>query len=297
MKIIRAGHMGMCFGVRDAIALAEETAKSKTITILGQLVHNEAVLERLRLQGIRFAESFSDVETADAMITAHGASDKVRANASVAGLNLVDTTCPLVNVAHRAVRMLIAEGYHPVIIGKRGHVEVRGLTEDLAECDIVLTEEEIERIAPRPKFGVCAQTTQPIARVQKLTEALRNRFPESTVRLVDTVCQPTKQRQSAAVELAKQCDVVVVVGGANSNNTRELVETCRVHCPRVHYVQDDSGLREEWFRGTDIVGLTAGTSTPDSVIQRVELALKRTSQNSFVSRRDGVELGTAEVLR
>ncbi|MGB0579600.1 MAG: 4-hydroxy-3-methylbut-2-enyl diphosphate reductase [Limisphaerales bacterium] len=275
MKIIRAEHLGMCFGVRDAIALAQEAAAHEPVTVLGQLVHNRTVLDRMRQTGVEFAERPSEVRTRKAVISAHGASDRAIGRAEAAGLQLVDTTCPLVGFAHRAVRMLVGEGFHPVVIGKRDHVEVRGLTEDLPEVDILLTEEEVERLVERSRFGVCAQTTQPINRVRGLVTAIQRRFPRSEVRFVDTVCQPTKQRQQSAVDLAAQCDVVVVVGGANSNNTRELVETCRTKCQRVHHVQLPSDLHANWFREDDVVGLTAGTSTPDDVIQAVEMAMSR----------------------
>jgi 4-hydroxy-3-methylbut-2-enyl diphosphate reductase len=253
MKILRATHLGMCFGVRDAIALAVTEAQRQPLTILGELVHNETVLASLRARGIRFASQPATAET-----------DTV-----------LEATCPLVHVAHRAVQALVSDGFHPVIIGQRDHVEVRGLTEDLAECDIVLTEADVAALRERPRFGVAAQTTQPIARVRLLVDLLRARFPRSEVRFVDTVCQPTKQRQSAAEELARQCDVVVVIGGAHSNNTRELVATCARFCPRVHHVQGPDDLRAEWFAGAGTAGLTAGTSTPDVTINAVEQALWR----------------------
>jgi 4-hydroxy-3-methylbut-2-enyl diphosphate reductase len=117
---------------------------------------------------------------------------------------------------------------------------------------------------------VAAQTTQPVDKVRGLVESIRRRFPHSEVRFIDTVCQPTKQRQAAALDLAKQSDVVVVVGGAHSNNTRELAVTCRRYCARVHHVQSAGDLRAEWFSGASTVGLTAGTSTPDDIIDSVE---------------------------
>ena len=146
------------------------------------------------------------------------------------------------HVAHRAVQQLRREGYHPVIIGQRGHVEVQGLTGDLDEFDVVLNEEDVQALGPRPRLGIAAQTTQPLAKVHHLVGLMRKRFPQSEVRFIDTVCQPTKLRQKAAVDLARQSDVVIVVGGADSNNTRELVVTCRRHCPRVHQVQAASDL-------------------------------------------------------
>ncbi len=270
IRIVRADHLGMCFGVRDAIALALEESRRRPLTILGELVHNESVLNDLRARGIRIEEQASAVRTSSVMITAHGASEKALERARSRGLQVLQATCPLVHFAHRAVQQLVRDGFHPVIVGQRGHIEVRGLTEDLAEFDVVLTEEDVGQMAERPRFGVAAQTTQPVDKVRRMVESIRRRFARSEVRYVDTVCQPTKQRQTAAVELAIQSDVVVVVGGAHSNNTRELAATCRRHCPRVHHVQSAGDLRTEWFIGAATVGLTAGTSTPDDIIDAVE---------------------------
>ena len=270
MKIIRAEHLGMCFGVRDAIGLALEQSAFEPLTVLGDLVHNETVLEELRKRGIRIAQLAEAVGTQNVMITAHGASEKAKDRARTRGLNVLEATCPLVQVAHRAVVRLVTEGYHPIIIGKRGHVEVRGLTEDLAQFDIVLTEADVFELTDRPRFGVAAQTTQPIDRVRHLLGLLRWRFPQSEIKFIDTVCQPTKQRQTAAIELAQQSDVVVVIGGTHSNNTHELVRTCNRYCARVYHVQTAAELRPEWFAGAGTVGITAGTSTPDSSIAAVE---------------------------
>lgn len=270
VRILRASHLGMCFGVRDAITLALEESTRQPLTILGELVHNESVVGDLRARGIAIEAQAAAVRTPAVMITAHGASDKTLAQARLHGLQVLQATCPLVHYAHRAVQQLVREGWHPVIIGQRGHVEVRGLTEDLAEFDVVLTEEDVRQLAERPRFGVAAQTTQPVEKVGRLVDSLRRQFPDSQVRYVDTVCQPTKQRQTSAVDLARQSDVVVVVGGTNSNNTRELAATCRRHCGRVHHVQSADDLQTEWFTGAATVGITAGTSTPDDIIDEVE---------------------------
>jgi len=275
MNILRATHLGMCFGVRDAIALAVEHADTAPLTVLGDLVHNETVLADLRARGIAVATDPADVETRTVMVTAHGASERRLALTRARGLAVVEATCPLVDVAHRAVAALRRDGYHPVIIGQRAHVEVRGLTEDLDAFDVVLDEADVEALAYHPRIGVAAQTTQPVERVRRLVALIRRRFPQADVRFMDTVCLPTKQRQQAAIDLASRSDVVVVIGGANSNNTRELVETCRRHCSRVHHVQTESDLCPAWFAGAGTVGLTAGTSTPDAIIDRVERRIRR----------------------
>jgi len=275
MKTLRAEHLGMCFGVRDAIELALEVAARQPLTILGELVHNETVLSQLRASDIRLRSEPGEVGTQTVMITAHGASEKRVSAVRGRGLSVLEATCPLVHAAHRAVVKLAREGFHPVIIGKRDHVEMRGLTEDLAEFDVVLTEDDVLQLQERQRFGVAAQTTQRIEHVRHLVSLIRKRFPASEVRFVDTVCQPTKLRQHAAVDLAARCDVVVVIGGAHSNNTRELVASCGRHCARVHHVQKAKELRPEWFSASDVVGITAGTSTPDSLIAEVETWLQR----------------------
>jgi len=275
MEIIRASHLGMCFGVRDAIALALEQSEARPLTILGDLVHNPGVVADLRAKGIATAAAVAQVTTPTVMVTAHGASDRTLSSARARGLEVVEATCPLVRVAHRAIKALVRDGYHPVIIGQRGHVEVKGLTEDLEEFQVVLDDEDVERLVGHPRLGIAAQTTQPIERVRHLVARIEQRFPQSTVRFIDTVCEPTKQRQSAAVALACRSDVVVVIGGAASNNTRELVNTCRRYCARVYHVQTESDLRGEWFIAGATVGITAGTSTPDPVIDRIELRIRR----------------------
>jgi 4-hydroxy-3-methylbut-2-enyl diphosphate reductase len=290
MKIIRAEHLGMCFGVRDAIALALEQSQSEPLTILGDLVHNETVLADLRARGIKFTDEPGAVGTETVMITAHGVSWKRMRSVRDSGLKVVEATCPLVHVAHRAVANLVDEGFHPVIIGKRGHVEVRGLTEDLSEFDVVLSEAEVFELKERARFGVAAQTTQPIEKVRGLVDCLRKRFPNAEVRFIDTVCQPTKQRQNAAVELAQQSDVVVVIGGAHSNNTHELVKTCSRYCTRVHHVQTADDLREEWLEGAEIVGVTAGTSTPEKLISEVEVWLQRKADGRSAIKREPTQL-------
>lgn len=264
----------MCFGVRDAIALALEHANAGPLTILGDLVHNPAVLGALEATGIAVAQDVADVQTPTVMVTAHGASERTLARTRALGLTVVEATCPLVHVAHRAVAALAREGYHVVIVGQRDHVEVRGLTGDLDRFDVVLDAEGVFALEAHPRIGVAAQTTQPVEKVRHIVGLIRRRLPQSEVRYFDTVCKPTKERQSAAVEMARQADVVIVVGGRSSNNTRELVETCARVCARVHHVQTEADVRPGWFAGEEVVGLTAGTSTPDDVIDRVEARIR-----------------------
>jgi 4-hydroxy-3-methylbut-2-en-1-yl diphosphate reductase len=273
MKIIRAAHLGMCFGVRDAIDLALSQDAPERVTILGDLVHNETVLADLRQRGIQFEQDLSRVATSTVMITAHGTSQRNLEDLRARGLNVLEATCPLVHSAHRAVARMVSDGFHPVIIGRRDHVEVRGLIGDLKDFDVVLDEDDVAALGERPRFGIAAQTTQPIDRVRRLVKLISEQFPRSQVRFVDTVCRPTKERQTSAIAMARVSDVVIVIGGAHSNNTQELVRTCSRFCARVYHVQTPVDLLHEWFEGARTVGLTAGTSTPDAIIDAVERRL------------------------
>jgi len=277
----------MCFGVRDAIALALEHAGAGPLTILGDLVHNPTVLNALEAKSVAVAQDVAQVHTPTLMVTAHGTSERTLARTRALGLTVVEATCPLVRVAHRAAARLALDGYHVVIVGQRDHVEVRGLTGDLDPngFTVILDDDDVLALRDHPRIGVAAQTTQPIDKVRRIVALIRRRFPQSDVRFLDTVCKPTKDRQSAAVDIARQSDVVIVVGGRSSNNTRELVRTCARDCDRVHHVETDTDVRAEWFEGAAVVGLTAGTSTPDEVIDRVESRIRE------------VTAGVAEAVR
>lgn len=277
MKVLRAPYLGMCSGVRNAVNLALELGASRQLTVLGDLVHNPDVIATLRARGIHSVQEVSEIRTRDVLITAHGLSSFRRHTLMARGYRVWDATCPLVQAAKEAAMEMERSGWHPLVIGSRDHVEVRGITEDLRDFHVVLTERDIEQLPPRPRWGVIAQTTQPIERVQQLLTALHNRFPYSEVQFKDTVCPATKFRRTGAIELARTCDAMVVVGGRTSNNTRELAEACRTVCNRVYHVERAMEIRDEWFHACESVGITAGTSTPEWVITEVEQRLRSVS--------------------
>ena len=259
----------MCFGVRDAIAAAEEAAADAPITVLGELVHNPIVRERLATRGVMEAPKPNSLRNARAMITAHGVSDAQRGRWRAAGLQLLDGTCPLVRHAHRQLRALVDAGYFPVLIGKRSHVAVLGLTGDFPHAVVIETEDQISSLPDRLRFGVISQTTQPLDRVQRLVAAIRSARSNAEVRFVDTVCKPTKDRQLALRKLIARTDAVVVVGGRTSNNTRELVESVRAAGKRVIHVERAEELVRCDFVGSASVGVTAGTSTLRETVAQV----------------------------
>src|SRR6476620_3544363 len=275
MKIVLAEHFGMCFGVRDAIAQAVDLAEQGPLTILGELVHNPIVRERFRAQGVAEGSlDQSEATSGQVMITAHGTSDAKRAAWREHGFHVVDGTCPLVRHAHDQLKRLVAAGYFPVVIGKVGHVEVRGLTEDFPEARVVDLPSDILKFPRRDRYGVISQTTQPIDRVRDLVAEIERLHPASEVRFMDTVCKPTKDRQLALRTLVDVAQVIVIVGGRESNNTRQLVETCRAAGRRAFHIERPDELRSEWFDNISVAGLTAGTSTlretVDAVFRRME---------------------------
>jgi 4-hydroxy-3-methylbut-2-en-1-yl diphosphate reductase len=276
MKIQIAEHYGLCFGVRDAIARAEELAARGPLTILGELVHNPIVREGLARRGVRegaLADPAS-AQTPQVMITAHGASDKARAEWRGAGFGVADGTCPLVRQAHEKLRDLVRLGYAPVVIGKRGHVEVEGLTADFPEAYVLENAAEIGNLPHAERLGIISQTTQPLDKVLALVGAIREARPASEVRFCDTVCQPTKNRQTALRKLIAECDTLVVVGGRNSNNTLQLVAAATVAGRAVYHVERAEELRAEWFRDAQAVGITAGTSTLKETVAAVQARLE-----------------------
>jgi 4-hydroxy-3-methylbut-2-enyl diphosphate reductase len=274
MEVRMAEHLGMCFGVRDAIDMARELAAKGPVTILGDLVHNPDVVAEMDAAGAVRARDREEVRTKTVLLTAHGTAHRVKLQLEEAGYQVHDAACPLVTRVHLALAKLLAEGRHPVLIGQAGHVEVRGLVGDLDDYTIVLSEQDLEQLQGRTRLGVVAQTTQPIEKVRGLVAALRRRFPEADVRFIDTVCQPTKDRQEAMHRLANESDAVVVVGGPDSNNSHKLTELARRLGRPAYQVANADELRPEWFAGVRVVGLTAGTSTPDRVIQEVRARLE-----------------------
>ncbi len=271
MKIQLAEHYGLCFGVRDAIAQAEQLAREGPVTILGELVHNPVVRERLAALGVSegsLAETAS-APTPQVMITAHGASDRKRREWRSAGFGVADGTCPLVRHAHDQLRMLVSLGYFPVVIGKPGHVEVEGLIGDFPGAFVFESPDALRQLPPAERYGVISQTTQPIDKVHGLVEAIRQARPAAEIRFCDTVCQPTKNRQNALRKLIAECDTLVVVGGRNSNNTLQLVAAALAAGRAAFHIERPEELDGSWFRDAEVVGLTAGTSTLKETVAAV----------------------------
>ena len=283
--IIEAAHMGMCFGVKAAIKNTHQLATAHDVTVLGELAHNTHVKKQLELNGVRHG-SLTDPKapTKDVIITAHGTSDTMRNKWKHLGHRVTDTTCPLVHKTHAAMKQLVASGYTPLVIGKSSHVEVRGLMGDFPTARAILNLEDLENLdiptcPSKIKLGVVSQTTQQISHCEKIITAMRKKYPHTEIRFIDTVCKPTKERQSALIELCSKVKLIIVVVGKNSNNTAQLANKCKQLGCTSYHIQSPRDIRPEWFSGLDRIGLTAGTSTPDAQIESVKQKLLELSKS------------------
>ncbi len=275
MKVIRASALGMCFGVRDALNVTKEIPHPSSVTIYGELVHNEEVVSHLSDRGFQSmpeAHRHQIPQSPHVLITAHGVSEKERYKLLEAGKQLIDTTCPLVRYVHESAIRLQKEGYFIILLGKPNHVEVVGITGDLHQYTIVQSVADVQ-CYPFERLGIVCQSTTPPAEAQFLRKEIERKNPGKEIRYVDTICQPTRERQKAVLELIEQVDCLVVVGGKHSNNTRQLVRLAESYNVPVCHVQTADDLIPAWFESFHVAGLTAGTSTLEKTIDQVHQSL------------------------
>ncbi len=280
MEVIKASAWGMCEGVRRAMEMVKEVKAPREVTIYGELVHNPEIIRELEVKGFHSLPEENrekKIKTPYVLITAHGLSQMGKAKLKGQGKDLIDTTCPLVSRIHREAQKLQNAGYFVVILGKPGHVEVRGITEDLSRYAVV-DKVEAARTWITEKIGVISQSTLPPSRVPELLEAIWKLNPGKEIRWVNTICRPTRDRQHAIHQLAGQVDMLVVVGGLHSNNTLQLAALGRQLGMRVLQIQSARELVPHQFEGIQRVGLTAGTSTPDWVVEEIYQSLTLMNQ-------------------
>jgi 4-hydroxy-3-methylbut-2-enyl diphosphate reductase len=278
MRITLAQAMGTCFGVQDAIDLALKPEFKGRLTVVGQLVHNPQVTARLQANGVRIVErdQIDSIDTEAVMITAHGASETDKQRLRDRGLIVHDATCPLVIRLHKLARFLERQGYFVVVVGEASHVEVRGVIGNLTRAAVVASGDDLHLLEGQARIGVVSQTTNRLEKVQKLVAAIRALPWVTDVRFIDTICQPVKERQQAIHDmLAEPIDLGLVVGGHNSANTRKLQELIQDRGIEAHHVEGPEELDPAWFAGKTHIGITAGTSTPQDVIEAVHAAVRR----------------------
>ena len=293
MKVSLASAMGTCFGVQDAINLAMSPEFNNELTIVGQLVHNPQVSDSLKKNGVSLVPGIEDIDkikTKKVMITAHGAAEKTKQQLHDAGFIVYDASCPLVMRVHQTIKSLVTKGYFPVVIGQKDHVEVKGIVGDLDDYLVINSEEDLPKIekSGNRKLGIVTQTTQQRDKVEVLVEKIRALDYVDEVSFVNTICQPTHDRQVAVHELADQVDLMIVIGGYNSSNTKKLVHVCGEKGIEAHHIESFDQLDKNWFVNKQHVGITAGTSTPENVINEVhtkilEIAEEAEGQISLTS--------------
>jgi 4-hydroxy-3-methylbut-2-enyl diphosphate reductase len=274
VKVEVAKYAGVCYGVERALKMANEAADAGgPVHTLGPLIHNPQAVESLRARGIEVAGCLDEVDAGTLVIRTHGVDPATIASASAKGLEVVDATCPFVNTAHQMAERLMSEGYTVVIVGEPDHPEVEGILAH-AGGDAIVVEEvaDLPQRLPSRRVGVVVQTTQSLSRLSAVVDALLPRVSE--LKVVNTICSATGQRQRAAEELARRVDVMVVVGGRNSGNTNRLAEICLGVNPRTHHVETAEELDPAWFEGAAHVGVTAGASTPDEQMRGVVAAIE-----------------------
>ena len=278
MKVSLASALGTCFGVQDAINLAMEPEFKSDLTIIGQLVHNPQINESLKNNGVALVkgvDKIDQIKTKKVMITAHGAAEKFKKKLTDAGFIVYDASCPLVMRVHKTIKSMVEKNYFPVVIGQEDHVEVKGIVGDLDEYFVINHEDDLEKIkkSAKSRLGIVSQTTLQVEKVENLVKKIRELATVEEVSFVNTICQPTRDRQIAVHDLADQVDLMIVIGGYNSSNTKKLVQVCDEKSIEAHHIESSSQLNRDWFINTKHVGITAGTSTPEKVINEVHLQI------------------------
>jgi 4-hydroxy-3-methylbut-2-en-1-yl diphosphate reductase len=264
-EIIVADAAGFCFGVKRAIEKAQTLEKA---FIFGSLIHNPQEVARLASLNKKIVHSLEEVEDNRVVITAHGLDIKVMGTMKEKGLEIIDTTCPLVTKIYKEGEKLQGQGYRIVIIGDPKHVEVKGIASRMKDPLIVYHEEDIEKVPADARIGVVCQSTLLMEKFDKFVALLKARCAEVSVS--NTICKPTKDRQTAAAALSKNVEIMVVIGGRNSSNTHKLADTCKMNLPNdTYHIETAQELDSKWFEGKQRVGITAGASTPDYLIEEV----------------------------
>ena len=268
MEVILADNLGFCYGVKRAIQLAEDSAAPGQVTnTLGPIIHNPQMVAKLAENGVGTVDSLDEVKEGTIIIRSHGVGPDVYDRVEAMGLNMVDATCPHVRKAQSSARMLADEGYQVVIIGEKRHPEVKSIIEWAGDGAVAIeTEEEADSLPKYGKLGVVAQTTFSAPKFKLIVERLLDK--SSDMKILRTICTATDQRQSAAMKLATEVDLMIVIGGKNSANTTRLAQLCSDKC-KTYHIETADELRDDWFDKIKKIGITAGASTPDWIIKEV----------------------------
>ena len=274
MKIYIAKDAGYCFGVRDAVNLAYDTAKKhKSVYMLGDIVHNEKVVEDLEKVGTKVVSDLSEIpKDKPILFRAHGTTTDVWDKAKKENRNIIDATCPLVHDIHEEVRKLEKEGRRIIIIGDHGHDEVTGIASQVKKPIIISNIEEAQNYRGIKKAGVVSQSTQSIENVQEIINILMTKVYD--LNFINTICYPTKRNQEQIKELAKKCDIMLIIGSFTSANSKRLTMLSKIINNNTYQVTSKKDLNKNWFVDVKSVGISAGASTPDYLIEEVKNEIK-----------------------
>jgi small subunit ribosomal protein S1 len=270
VKVFLAEHAGFCFGVERAVSLVEETSGIKSnVCTLGPIIHNPQVVKRFSEKGVSVCKSADDIKDGSTVIIrSHGVTKQTYQNLAQKGVETVDATCPFVKKAQKSAGEFSEKGFSVVVFGETEHPEVEGIVSFIdGDYYIISSEEEAQTLPYFEKCALVAQTTQNKDTFSRIKEILRNKCGQ--LETANTICSATEKRQSAAIELAKKADVMIVVGGKNSANTTRLFTICSEICPRAYHIETVSELEGKLFKPTDTIGIAAGASTPGDLIKEV----------------------------
>jgi 4-hydroxy-3-methylbut-2-enyl diphosphate reductase len=293
-KLLLAAPRGYCAGVDRAVQTVERALElyGAPVYVRKEIVHNKHVVEQLRARGAVFVESEAEVpEGATVVFSAHGVAPAVHATARARSLHTIDATCPLVTKVHVEAKKFAQDGYTIVLIGHAGHEEVEG-TMGEAPDHIVLIENEGDvdelEVADPAKVAFISQTTLSVDETRAIISRLRERFPAIVGPRTDDICYATTNRQAAVTQLARECDLVLVIGSRNSSNSNRLVEVAREHGAEAHLIDNELQVRDEWLEGKRVVGITSGASAPEELVQRLV---------EFFRARGTADIGELEVVQ
>ena len=287
VEVLIAEHVGFCFGVKRAVKLAEESlkkAKSNVFT-LGPIIHNPQEVNRLKDLGV-YPDNGENFEEGDTVIIrSHGIPPEKEKELKKKGLNVIDATCPYVKAVHEAVCELTEEGYFVVLVGEKNHPEVIGTLGYLKACNgkgiIVETLDDIKEALKYEKVGIVAQTTQNEQFFKEIVGEIALWVKE--VKVINTICNATSLRQESVKKLAPEVDVMIIIGGKNSGNTRRLYHISKELNPKTYHIETAEELKPEWFAKVRRVGISAGASTPDWIIEEVKDKIKEICSGQLVS--------------
>jgi 4-hydroxy-3-methylbut-2-enyl diphosphate reductase len=274
-KLLLAAPRGYCAGVDRAVQTVERALDlyGAPVYVRKEIVHNKHVVEQLRERGAVFVDQETEVPEGETVVfSAHGVAPSVHGNAAGRGLRTIDATCPLVTKVHVEAKKFAAQGYTIVLIGHAGHEEVEGTMGEAPESIVLIeTEADVDtlEVDDPERVAYISQTTLAVDETRAIIARLRERFPSITGPRTDDICYATTNRQAAVRQMARECDLVLVIGSANSSNSNRLVEVARDHGADSHLIDNETEVREEWLEGVRTVGISSGASAPEELVQRL----------------------------